>query len=109
MITSRSLQKRSFLKVSYNVCKIKKKNINFEQYVRINIDGPKTTICEAVSDTVFVLNSPFTTKDDYFCVAIGEAREAFNKMMLDFGYIQKLGIYIPKEHQIHFPQQHPLY
>ena len=32
--------KRSFLKIIYNVCKIKKKNINFEQYARLHLDGP---------------------------------------------------------------------
>ena len=38
-----------------------------------------------------------------------EACEAFNKMMLDFGYTQKLEIYDPHTHQAHPPQQHPLY
>ena len=31
--------KQSFLKVLYIVCKIKKNNINFEQYARIHLDG----------------------------------------------------------------------
>ena len=60
--------KRSFL--LYNVCKEKKKNINFEQYARIHLDGPNVAICETVSDTVFVVISSFTTKDNYFRVAI---------------------------------------
>ena len=36
-----SSTKRSFLKVLYYVCKIKKKNKNFEQYARLYLDGPK--------------------------------------------------------------------
>ena len=32
--------KRAFLKVLYIVCRIKKKNIFFEQYARIRMDGP---------------------------------------------------------------------
>ena len=73
--------KRSFLKILYNVCKVKKKNNNFEQIARIHLDGPKIAICETVSDTVFVLISSFTTKDNYFRAAIDEACGAFNKMM----------------------------
>ena len=33
--------KRFLLKVLYNVCKIKEKHINFEQYARLHLDGPK--------------------------------------------------------------------
>ena len=53
--------KRSFLKVLYNVCKIENKNIPFEQYARLHLDGPKIAICETASKAVFVLNSSFTT------------------------------------------------
>ena len=70
--------KRSSLKVLYNLCKIKKKNINFEQYARLYFDGPKIAICETTSNKGFVLNSSFTTKDQYIRVAIDEAREVFN-------------------------------
>ena len=63
-------------------------------------------MCETLSDTVFVLNSSFTSKDNYFGVAIDEACEAFIKIMLDFEYTQKLEIYDPNTHQIHPPQQH---
>ena len=31
--------RRSFLKVFYNVCQIKKKLLNFEQYYRIHVEG----------------------------------------------------------------------
>ena len=62
--------KRCLLKVLYNVCKIKEKNINFEQYARLHLDGPKIVICETDSNMVFVLNSSFTTKVEYFRVAI---------------------------------------
>ena len=100
--------KRSFRKVLYHVCKVKKKNINFEQYARIHLDGPKVAVCETVSYTVFVVNSSFTTKDKYFRAAIDEACKAFNKMMQDFGYTQKLEIYDAYKHQTNPPQQHPL-
>ena len=101
--------KRSYLKVLYIVCRVKKKNINFEQYARIHLNGPKIAICETASDTVFVLNSSFTTKDNYFRAAIEEACEAFNKMMQEFGYAQKREIYDPHKHPTNPPQQHPLY
>ena len=81
--------RRSFLKVLYNVCQIRKKDITFEQYYRIHVNGPKIAICEITSDTVFVLNSAFTTKDNYFQVAIDEAIDAFNAVLLDFGYTQQ--------------------
>ena len=58
---------------------------------------------------VFVLNSAFTTKDQYFHAAVQEATTAFNKMLQDFGYTQKLELYDPTQHQAHPPPQHPLY
>ena len=100
--------KRSFLKVSSNVCKVKK-NINFEQYARIHLDVPKVAICGIVSDTVFVLNSSFTTKDNFCLAAIDEACKVFNKMKQEFGYTQNLEIYDPHKHQANPPQQHPLF
>ena len=66
--------RRSFLKVLYNVCQIKKKQINFEQYYRIHVEGPKIAVCETTSETVFVLTSAFTTKDNYFQTALDDAR-----------------------------------
>ena len=45
----------------------------------------------------------------YFKTAINEACEAFNKVMTEFGYTQKLEIYDPKKHQTNPPQQHPFY
>ena len=97
----------AFLKVLYNVTQVKKKKITFEQYSRIHLAGPKIAICETVSNVVFVLNS--TTKDQYFRVALHEATDAFNIMLKDFGYTQQLEIYDPHLHQVHPPQQHPLY
>ena len=99
----------AFLKVLYNVSHIKKKKITFEQYSRIHLTGPKIAICETASNVVFVLNSAFTTKDQYFRAAIQEATTAFNSMLQDFGYTQKLEVYDPHMHQVHSPQQHPLF
>ena len=81
--------KRSFLKVLYIVCKNKKKNVNFEQYAHLHFVGPKIAICVTVSNAVFVLNSSFTAKEKYFRVAIDEACETFDKVLLEFGYTQK--------------------
>ena len=94
-ITPKSLI--AFLKVLYNVTQIKKKTITFEQYSRIHDDTPKLAICETASNVVFVLNSSFTTKDQYFRVAIQEATDAFNNMLKDFGYTQQLEIYDPHQ------------
>ena len=58
-----------------------------------------------MSDTVFVLHSVFTSKDNYFQVAIQEAYDAFNIVMLDFEYHQKLELYDPQTHQDHPPQK----
>ena len=106
IVTPKSLT--AFLKVLYNVTQIKKKKITLDQYSRIHLDGPKIAICEAASNVVFVLNSSFTTKDHYFRTALQEATDAFNNMLQDFGYTQKLEIYDPLQHQAHPPQQHPL-
>ena len=101
--------KRYFLKVLNNVCKVEKKNICFEQYARLHLDGPKIAICETASNMVLVLNSTFTftTKDEYFRVAIAEACDAFNKMLLHFGYTQRSKFMIQKlirstRHRLHF-------
>ena len=98
--------RRSFLKVLYNVCQIKKKHISFEQYYRLHVDGPKIAICETTSDTVFVLNSAFTTEDNYFQVALDDAIDAFNATLLDFGYTQQLQRYNHEIQQVHPPPKH---
>ena len=99
----------AFLKILYKVTQIKMKKITFEQYSRIHVAGPKIAICETTSNVVFVLNSAFTSKDLYFHAALQEATDAFNNMLQDFGYTQKLEIYDPHQHQANPPQQHPLY
>ena len=78
----------AFLKVLYNVAQIKKKKITFEQYSRIHLAGPEIAICETASNAVFVLNSAFTSEDQYFHTAIQEAIIAFNNILKDFGYTQ---------------------
>ena len=105
-MTPKSLN--AFLKGLYNVTQIKKKKITFDQHSRIHLDGPKIAICETASNVVFVLNSSFTTKDHYFHTALQEATDAFNNMLQDFEYTQKLELYYPFQYQTHPPQQHPL-
>ena len=92
-ITPKSLI--AFLKVLYNVAQIKNKRITIEQYSRIHVAGPKIAICETSSNVVFVLNSAFTSKDQYFHAALQEATTAFNEMLHSFGYTKKLELYDP--------------
>ena len=56
-----------------------------------------------------MLNSAFTSKDQYFHAALQEATNAINEMLQSFEYTQKLELYDPHQHQAHPPQQHPLY
>ena len=98
----------AFLKVLHNVAQIKTKKNTFELYSRIHLAGPKIAICETASNVVFVLNSAFTTKDQYFQTAIQEAILAFNNVLKDFGYTQTIENYDPNVHQAHPPPQHPL-
>ena len=79
----------------------KEEKITFEQYSRIHLEGLKIAICETASNVVFVLNSSFTSKDQYFRTALQEATDAFNNMLKDFGYTQKLELYDPFQHQTH--------
>ena len=76
---------------------------------QLHVAGPKIAICETASNVVFVLNSAFTSKDQYFQAALHEATNAFNEMLHSFGYTQKLEHCDPHQHQAHPPQQHPLY
>ena len=96
--------KRSILKVLYIVCKIKKKQINFEHYARIHL-AQKSQYVKPYHIR-FSSYSSFTTKDDHLCVALDEACSAFKAMMLDFEYSQKFELNDPQTHQIH-PPQHP--
>ena len=80
-----------------------------EQYSRIHLAGPKIAICETATNAVFVLNSAFTSKDQYFQTAIQEAILAFNNILKDFGFTQTLEYYDPHVHQAHPPPQHPLF
>ena len=105
-ITQKSLI--AFLKVLYNISK-KRKKIAFEQYSRIHLDGPKIAICETASNVVFVLNSSFTSKDQYFKAAIQEAMTAFNNTLQDFGYTQTLEPYNSYTHQAYPPPLFPLF
>ena len=56
---------------------------------------------------MFVLNSAFTTKDNYFQVALDDAIDAFNAVLLGFGSTQQLQRYNPETHHVHPPSQHP--
>ena len=82
-----------FLKSPLQCHANKEEKITFEQYSRIHLQGPKIAICETASNVVFVLNSSFTSKDQYFRTALQEATDAFNNMLKDFEYTQKLELY----------------
>ena len=81
----------------------------FRQYYRIHVEGPKIAVCETTSETVFVLNSAFTTKHNYFQTALDDARDAFNATLLDFGYTQQLQRCDRETHQVHPPSKHPFW
>ena len=66
----------------------KKEKITFEQYSRIHLQGPKIAICETASNVVFVLNSSFTSKDQYFRTALQEATDVFNHMLKISGILR---------------------
>ena len=78
------------------------------QLNEVHLAGPKFAICETASNAVFVLNSSFTSKDQYFPAAIREAMTDFNITLQDFGYTQTLEYYDPSVHQAHPPPQHPV-
>ena len=99
----------AFLKVLYKIAKIKKKKVTFEQYSGVNLDGPKSAICETTTNIVFVLNSSFTSKDHYFRAAIQEAMTAFNNTLQEFSYTQALEYYDPHTHQVHPLPQNPVF
>ena len=101
--------RRSFLKFFYNVCRIEEKRLYFEQFYRIHVKGPKIAVCETTLETVLLLNSAFTTKDNYFQVALDDAIDAFIATLLDFGYIQQLQRYDPDTRQVHPTPQHPFW
>ena len=67
----------------------------------IHVEGPKIAVRETTSETVLVLNSAFTTKDNYYQFALDDAIDAFNASLLDFGYTQNLQRYGPDTHQVH--------
>ena len=67
---------KPFFKELYNVSRIKKK-IFFEQSSLIHMDGPEHAVCETASDSVFVLNTSFTSKATKFHRALAEACDAF--------------------------------
>ena len=66
------------------------KHILFEQYSSNPVEVPQILICETISNTVFVLDSRFTHNDHYFHAALQEAIDAFNNVLRDFGYHEKL-------------------
>ena len=101
--------KCSFLKILFNVCRIKQNNVNFEQYFRLHLAGTQFAICETVSDSVFVLSTPFSKNDQYFQVALEEAIDAFNAVLTDFGYKQKLEKYDAATYQKYPKKPHPFW
>ena len=90
--------------------KKEKKQNNFEQNSRLHMDGDKIAICESPSNTLLVINSAFTTKDNYFRTALDdEDCYAINAALLDFGYTQKLEAYDPHRHQVSSPNKDSFY
>ena len=107
MIKSSFLQKILF-ECSLQHLQNQEKTILVRTDACLQLVGPKIAICETAFNMIFVLNTSFTTRDNYFRVAIDEACDAFNKMLLEFGNTQKLEIYDPQAHQVIPPQPHLL-
>ena len=75
------------------------KKIPFEQYYRLHVSGPTNAICENKSITVFVpTHISFDQTNFYFLHAVQEAVDAFNAVLQDFGFFQKLALYDPTKH-----------
>ena len=53
------------------------------------MNGPKVAVCETTIESLFVIDSAFTTKYTYFQTALAEASDAFNSVIMGFGYTQK--------------------
>ena len=99
----------AFLKVLYNVTQIKKKKLHLSNTRASTLKDPKLQFGKRHPMFFFVLNSSFTSKDQYFRTALQEATDAFNNMLKDFGYTQKLKLYDPLHHQTHPPSQNSLF
>ena len=84
----------------YNVFLLSSKKIPFEQYYCLHVSGPTIAICERKSNNVFVVtHTSFDQNNFYFLHADQEAVDAFNAVMKDFGFFQKLAPYDLNKHQ----------
>ena len=91
--------RRAFFKIMYNVFLLSSKKIPFEQYYRFHLSGPNVAICETKSNNVFVLShTSFGKNNFYFLHAVQEAVEAFNNVLKDFGFFQRLAPCDPSKH-----------
>ena len=57
------------------------------------MNGPKIAVSETASDSVFINNTLFTSKDTQVHQAIAASCDALNSTMFEFGYTQKLEPY----------------
>ena len=90
---------RLFFKIMYNIFLLSSKNIPFEQYYRLHVSGPTIAICETKSNNVFVLtHTSFDQNNFFFLHAVQDVVEAFNAVLRDFVFFQKLAPYDPIKH-----------
>ena len=83
----------------YNIFLLSPKRIPFEQYYRLLSPGPTIAFCETKLNNVFVpTHTSFDQNDFYFLHAVQEAVDAFNAVLQDFGFFQKLAPYDPTKH-----------
>ena len=91
--------RRAFFKIMYNIFLLSSKKISFEQYYRLHLSGPNVAICETKSNNVFVITH--TSFDQNFFTSytpVQEAVDAFNEVLKDFEFFQRLAPYDPSKH-----------
>ena len=91
--------RRAFFKRLHNIFFLYSKKILYEQYYRLHISGLPIAICQTNSSNLFVIDrTSFEQNNFYFLHALQEAVNAFNSVLHDFGFSQKLETYGPKKH-----------
>ena len=88
--------RRVFFKILYNIFLLCSKKVPFEQYYRLHFSEPRIAFRETNSNNVFLIDRT-TFEQNNFCF-LQEVIDAFNSVLNDFGFSQKLEPYDPKKH-----------
>ena len=109
MIETPYLQRDLFSRSYIKSAEQKKKNINFEQYPRIHLDGLKIANLRNYLTRFLYQILSSQLKIIVFALRSTKFAKLLTKRCKTFGLTQKLEIYDPHKHQTNPPQQHPLY